>query len=288
MICVTNWDYFEIIMPPIPINQFLAGDYPDFPEVFTADLLAALARSGNSEVPEFLLNGLCTLFERDVAACVSLGDWFLDRLPDFIARPNLAFLAILTASHAFKHAQLARPEQAIGMIESLLRDDSDDLVEVGLKLAATVVARWQLPALDGTTIIPAVIGLVNEGSFRVKVAGLRALNVFMSACEFARFKEFVAPEILDLVFSFFNDEGGHTAGDHGVVAILMKMMVTILERFIFTEPDAENLRGMTPMYHVLRSLTTEKDPEIANSAAAILARLGPYWIECFTGDNSEK
>jgi hypothetical protein len=276
-VCAADWDYFDPIIPPMTFDE-LMGDV-DFPDVYTRDILANLYQTTNEQVLERLLQGLCILFAHDKRACVAFGDWYLGELPRLIVHPRLGLLSVEAASHAFKHAQLVRAEAFIGLIANLLAAADDVRVRRGLALATTVVDRWQLSALDGSGIVQTVVQLANEGSFTVKADAISALCVFLRACEFPRFKEFVAPSIMDLVFGFFNEEGGVIDGDHDVVAALLEMMVIILERFIFTEPDSENLKQMTCMYRVLQGLTADSDVTIASNAHHVLARLSPYWIE---------
>jgi hypothetical protein len=281
-VCVAEWDYFEPILPPISFEDLLNG--ADFPEVYTRDLLNMLYQSPDGEVVEPLLQGLGMLFERDKRACVAFGDWYLEKLSELVARPGIGLLSVEVASLALKHAQLARPEPLIGMIESLLGETEDDLVCVGLVLSATVAERWQVTALDDSAVVETAMRLANEGSFRVKAHALRALSAFLQACEFAKFKEFVSRGIMDLVFAFFNTDGGVMAADHDMVGYLLKMMVVILERFVFTEPDTENLKQMGPMYEILRGLADDSNRKIARKAQSVLAGLSPYWIEYIIGD----
>jgi hypothetical protein len=278
--CRETFAYFYPFDAPISLSDIFGdGDITQYEEHWPLELLNNLYNTHEIPVIGNLVESLLKLFQRGVEARVAFGRWFLDRLPELVMIPDLAMLSVVTAKHGLNGADSIQPTEFHGLIHALLSDSADRMIEVGIVFAHILSKEFGLEMFNGTDIIPAILHFAEEGSFRLKKTAFRAIKRFLRLCPHTHFQEFVHPDIIAMIFDFFNDEEGTASGDQELVKMMVKMMRLLLTKLVLSEPDIQNVREMRHVCEVLKNLGCDSDEEIAKLATAAYLNLAPYWME---------
>lgn len=285
-------DYHMPVFPPITADDLFGDSNLDgIVEFSPVNIFMNLANGADNDVMSILLDSLRIAFTR-TPAVVAFSPWLLESLEVFLSG-DLAPVCIAALSRGLKQIPscLLKKCNIQDMILHFIQSDVEKFQLVGMKLIRIFLSELSKSyEADGNTILASLmsseirnqlVSMARYGSLRVKEESLATLKKLMKRCYIQEFREFVEPEILDLMFEFFDAECGDIdsvlAGEKNMVLVLIDMMKIILQKYTFVLVDEHILANMQRICASLRNVQCTMDPEIARKAESLLVAMAPFW-----------